>query len=126
VTRATGTLRFRHSSAITVAAAIAVISGLSIGRWAPYLLPLLIIPVLIGVWAWRAGTDVDAEAVTVRAAIAGRRIPWSEITGFAVDSKGRVIAELNSGRVLPLTAVRPADLPSVIATSGQDLVINQG
>jgi Bacterial PH domain len=121
VGKAEPTLRFRRHSAITVAAIIALISGVSLGTWAPYLLPLLVIPLLVAVWAWRSGTDVDKGGVTVRAALGSRRIPWSDITGIMLDPDGRPAARLSSGRFVTLTAVSPDDLPRLVAVSGQEL-----
>ncbi len=121
MSKAEPTLRFRRHSAITVAALITLISGVTLGTWAPYLLPLLVIPLLVAVWGWRSGTDVDAEGLTVRAALGRRRIPWAEITGIMLDSDGRPAARLSSGRFVTLPAVSPADLPRLVAASGHEL-----
>jgi hypothetical protein len=115
-------LRFRHNSAVTVAAVLAVIGGLSLAKWAVYLLPLLLVPLAIAVWGWRSGTDVDADGVTIRAALGKRRVPWSEIAEFTPDGRGRVAARLTSGRALRLTAVPASALARVVALSGQTLV----
>ena len=121
MSKAEPTLRLRRHSAITVAALIALISGFSLGTWAPYLLPLLVIPLLIAVWGWRSGTDVDADGLTVRAAVGRRRIAWSEVTGIMLDPDGRPAALLTSGRFVTLPAVTPADLPRLIAASGHEV-----
>jgi Bacterial PH domain len=121
VSKAEPTLRFRRHSAITVAAIIVLISGVTLGTWAPYLLPLLVIPLLVAVWGWRSGTDVGADGLTVRAAVGNRRIPWSEVTGIMLDSDGNPSARLSSGRFVSLPAVSPADLPRLVAASGQKL-----
>jgi hypothetical protein len=115
-------LRFRHNSAVTVAAVLAVIGGVSLAKWAVYLLPLLLIPLAVAVWGWRSGTDVDADGVTIRAALGQRRVPWSEIAEFTPDGRGRVTARLISGRTLRLTAVPASALPRVVGLSGQTLV----
>lgn len=121
MSKAEPTLRFRRHSAITVAAIIVLISGVTLGTWAPYLLPLLVIPLLVAVWGWRSGTDVGADGLTVRAAVGNRRIPWSEVTGIMLDSDGNPAARLSSGRFVSLPAVSPADLPRLVAASGQKL-----
>jgi hypothetical protein len=115
-------LRFRHNSAVTVAAVLAVIGGLSLAKWAAYLLPLLLVPLAIAVWGWRSGTDVDANGVTVRAALGKRRMPWTEIAELNRDGRGRVTARLTSGRALRLTAVPASALAQVVAASGQTLI----
>lgn len=115
-------LRFRHSAAITVAAVLAIIGGVSIATWAVWLLPLLLVPLAVAVWGWRAGTDVDATGVTVRAAFGRRTVPWSEITELTATGRGRVEARLTAGGVLTLTAVPASQLPQVVAASGSTLV----
>jgi hypothetical protein len=115
-------LSYRRHSAITVAAVIAIIGGLSLATWAQYLLPLLIIPLGVAVWGWRSGTDVDTAGVTVRAAVGTRRIPWSGVAQIATDARGRVVAYLTSGAVITLPAMTPKDLAGLVAASGQELV----
>jgi len=114
--------RFRYSSAISVAALIMVIAGLSLATWAPYLLPLLVIPALIGIWYWRVGTDADTDGLTVHAVFGRRRIPWAEVTGLAGDARGRVSVQLTSGGSLVLPAVSAKDLSRLVTASGQELV----
>jgi hypothetical protein len=113
--------RFRYSSATTVAAIIMAISGVSLGSYAPYLLPLLIIPLGAAVWTWRAGTDADTTAIIVRGGLRSRRLPWSTVTGLVADPRGRVSAQLDSGASVRLTAVTAADLPHLVAASGHEL-----
>lgn len=116
------TLRFRHSPAITVAAIIMMIAGVSLARWAPYLLILLLIPLAVAVWSWRAGTDIDADGVTVRAAIGRRRVPWTNIAALRLDEKQQVEAVLSSGSLLTLPAVPAKDLPDVLRAAGKEFV----
>ena len=75
----TGTLRFRQNSAVTVAAVLAVIGGVSLAKWAVYLLPLLLIPLVVAVWGWlawvrpsfpRIGTTLPTWAWPALAAVA--------------------------------------------------------
>lgn len=120
----TAALRFRRSSAITVAAVILMISGLSLASWAPaYVLLVLLLPLAVAIWSWRSGTDADATGLRVRAALGTRRVAWTEVSDLRVDANGHVLAALTSGRALELTAVRPADLPALVAASGKELVV---
>jgi Bacterial PH domain len=114
-------VRFRRSSAITLAAVVFMIAGLSVVRWAPYLLILLVIPAAVAVWSWRSGTDADRAGLTVRALLGNRRIPWSDVAGLVTDERGNVSAQLSSGRAVPLPAVGRADLPRLVEAAGQDL-----
>jgi len=115
-------VRFRQHSAITVAAVIAAISGISLANWAPYLLPVLIVPLAVAAWSWRSGTDADADGLTVRAVVGARRIPWTDVVEIGRDPRGRTLARLTSGAVVALPAVTAHDLPQLVAASGQDLV----
>lgn len=115
-------VRFRHSSAAAVAAIIVLLSGVSLGAWAPpWALVVLMAPLVVAVWSWRAGTDVDADGLTVRAALGSRHIPWSGVAGLVTGPRGRVSAQLTSGTAMVLPAVSPADLPRLIAASGHRL-----
>jgi hypothetical protein len=109
-----------------VAAVIMMIAGLSLATWAPYLLALLIVPLAVAVWSWRSGTDADAGGLTVRAALGSRRIPWPAVSGIVTDSRDGVRVQLASGRSVHLTAVSAADVPRLVAASGQDVVTAPG
>ena len=123
VSKKASALRFRHSSAITVAAIIAMIAGISVGSWQPYLLVLEVIPLAVAVWSWRAGTDVDEQAVTVRAAVGSRRVPWAEVAELRRDGKGHLEAVLTSGGRLTLTAVPAEQLMKLVAVAGTELPV---
>jgi hypothetical protein len=114
-------VRFRRNSALTVAALIVALAGTSISRWAPYLLPVLLIPLAVAVWSWRSGTDADATGVTVRAALRSRTVPWSSVAGLVTQPSGRVSLELTTGATLALPAVTPADVPTLVAAAGQTI-----
>ncbi|MEO3745473.1 PH domain-containing protein [Plantactinospora sp. B5E13] len=117
----TSSLRFRHNQAIWVAAAIGFLGAvpLASSRW--YLTPVLLIPLAIGLWAWRAGTDADPTGVRIRALVGQRTIPWSDIVELGADPRGQAVVRLTDGRTTALPAVRSTDLPDLVAASGQRL-----
>jgi hypothetical protein len=78
--------------------------------------PLALIPLAIGVWAWRSGTDIDDAGLSVRALLGSRRIDWSRVRELAADPKGRVFALLTDGHAIRLNAVRATDLPLILKT----------
>jgi hypothetical protein len=114
-------LRVRKSGALIVAALIALVGTVPFAgaRW--QLAPILLIPLAILVWAWRAGTDVDAQGLRVRALFGTTEVPWSRVAELAPDRRGQVSALLTDGNVIQLTGVTKAGLPAVIAASGRDL-----
>ncbi|GEL23212.1 hypothetical protein PSU4_21660 [Pseudonocardia sulfidoxydans NBRC 16205] len=90
---------------------------------APWFWLIYLVPVAIVYWLARTRTVVDAEAVTVRTAFGGRRVPWESISSLrlqpATRSRGaRVSAVLASGGELPLPAVNVRDLSQLAAVSG--------
>lgn len=115
------TLRFRHSSAITVAAIIAAIAAIPMLAASPWFALILLIPLAVGLWSWRAGTDADADGLRVRAAFGSSRVRWRDVDELAVDPRGKVFVRTTTNQVLHLTAVPAAQLPRLIAASGQDL-----
>ena len=112
----------RHSSAISVAAVIMMIAMVSLATWAPYLLVLLVIPLVVAVWGWRSGTDADPDGLTVTALLGRRRIPWSDIAGFTHTSRRKVAARLAGGTAVDLPAVTTDDLPRLVAVAGTELI----
>lgn len=115
------TVRFRHNQAILVAAIVAFIGALPLAsaRW--WLLWVLLVPLAVAVWAWRAGTDADARELRLRALVGQRRVPWNRVAELAGDSRGRAMARLDDGEVVMLPAVRATELPRLIAVTGQEL-----
>ncbi|MEU5525690.1 PH domain-containing protein [Micromonospora chersina] len=115
------TVRFRYNQAILVAAIVAFIGALPLAtaRW--WLLWVLLIPLALGVWAWRAGTDADARELRLRALVGQRRVPWTRVAELAADARGRAVARLDDGETLVLPAVRAADLPRLVSATGQEL-----
>ena len=97
---------------------LALIGSVSLaaeGGW-PALIPL--IPLVVAIWAWRVGTDVNTYGVRVRALLRNRVVSWEEIAALVPDERG-VLAVLTKGSTLRLTAVKAADLPRILQASGK-------
>jgi PH (Pleckstrin Homology) domain-containing protein len=114
-------LRVRKSGALLVAASIALVGTLPLAGASWQLAPLILIPLAVLIWALRAGTDVRTEGLRVRALAGSTDIPWSRIDQLAPDARGQVSALLTDGKVIRLTGVTTANLPTVIAAGGQSL-----
>ncbi|MFU8850374.1 PH domain-containing protein [Micromonospora sp. SL1-18] len=115
------TIRFRHNQAILVAAIVAFVGALPLATASWWLLWVLLIPLSVIVWSWRAGTDADPRGLRLRALAGQRRIPWDQVAALAGDARGRGVARLDDGELLVLPAVRAADLPRLVSVTGHDL-----
>lgn len=82
------------------------------------LLSLYVVPVGIGAWLLRAGTDIDSEGVTVRALLRSRRVPWDQVSGLSVRRRGELALALTDGRLLALPQARVRHLRLIAAVSG--------
>ncbi|SDT77420.1 PH domain-containing protein [Actinoplanes derwentensis] len=112
-------LRVRKSGAVLVAALIAFVGTVPLAGQSWALSPLLLIPLAVLAWSWRAGTDVYPDGLRVRALIGGSRVPFSRITEMAPDERGRVSALLDNGNVIRLTGITRENLPLVLRAIGQ-------
>ncbi|MFY1700825.1 MULTISPECIES: PH domain-containing protein [Micromonospora] len=108
-----------------VAAVIATIGALPLAtaRW--YFLPLLLVPLAVAVWGWRAGTHADARELRLRGLVGQRRIPWDRVAELLVDRRGRAVVRLADGTEFALPAVRGSDLPRLVAVTGQSVTDDQ-
>lgn len=111
--------KFRHSAAITVAAVVAFFGTAPLATSRLYLLPLFVIPVAVGVWAWRSGTDVTPTGLRIRALFASRHIPWSHVAALVPDGP-RAYAVVTTGRRIRLPAVSAASLATIASPPAAD------
>ncbi|NUS56269.1 MAG: PH domain-containing protein [Streptomycetaceae bacterium] len=111
---------FRQNPALAVAGLLAAIGALPLlnASWLFAVVPLA--AVLFAVWAWRSGTDATEAGLRVRALFGKREIAWSRIAAL-VPAQRTVVAALTDGGHVTLTAVRPQDLPELVAASGHEL-----
>ncbi|WP_338090411.1 PH domain-containing protein [Planosporangium thailandense] len=105
--------KFRYNAAITVAAVVAFFGAMPLATSHIYLSPIALVPILVGVWGWRAGTDVGPEGVRIRALFGSRFIPWSQITALVPADRRRAYAILTTGSQVRLPAVGAADLATL-------------
>jgi hypothetical protein len=114
-------VRFRLNAALAVAAFVATLGSIPLASQRWFLVPILLVPASVAVWAWRAGTDVDTEGLRVRALFGSRFVPWTGVASLRIGDRERVYAETLGGGELRLTGVTAADVPRVVAASGQEL-----
>jgi hypothetical protein len=113
-------VKFRRSAALAVAAGITTIGGFPLLAESLWFAPVPLAALVLTIWFWRAGTDVDERGFRVRALLGSHRVPWTAVDGLVADDR-TVYARLANGHLVPLDAVRPADLPHLVKASGRDL-----
>jgi hypothetical protein len=114
-------IRYRQSASLSVAAAIATAGSLTLPAANVWLLPVVLIPLTVSVWAARAGTDAGPTGLRVRALLGSRRIPWSQVAELAPGERNRVFALLTDGTVIRLTGVPAHALPDLLEAGQQTL-----
>jgi hypothetical protein len=114
-------LRVRKTGALLVAALIAFVGTVPVAGASRGLAWILLIPAAVVVWAWRAGTDVYADELRVKALFGRTRVPWASIQEMAPDQRGQISALLGSGNAIKLTGVTRDNLPRVLAVAGQQV-----
>ena len=114
-------LRVRKTGALLVAAVIAFVSAVPFASGGWQFALILLIPAGAFAWAWRAGTDVYADRLRVRALVGSTTVPWDRITELVPDQRGQVSARLDNGNVIRLTGVTTDNLPRVLAAGRQEL-----
>lgn len=125
------TAHFRRNVSIPIAGLVAFLGAVPLATsgfgtastpwWAYLLLLILLVPIAIGVWGWRTGTDANPAGLRIKKVFGSRRIPWAEINTFTPAGR-TVTAMLASGESVELPAVGRDDLPRLIAASGTELV----
>src|SRR5262249_48259030 len=111
---------FRQPAGLAVAGLVAVFGAVPVAATRWYLAPILVVPLAVAAWAWRSGTDADADGVTIRALFGRRRLPWERIAGVAPGVR-RVTAVLAGGTSVRLPAVTPGDLATLLQAGGQKI-----
>jgi hypothetical protein len=114
-------VRFRYNAAAAVACLVAAIGAVPLASAHWLFLPLVLVPLLVAGWAWRAGTDANANGLLVQALLGSRFVPWSQVEALVVGKRRRVYAKTTAGTAVRLPGVGPGDLPRLVAASGQEL-----
>ena len=109
---------FHPPRTLLLVAAVLALCATPVAFGAPFLWLVYLLPVGVVVWTLRTRTVVDAEAVTVRRLLGGRRVPWDSISSLRLADTVRVAAVLDDGSELPLPAVGVRDLSRLAAASG--------
>jgi len=110
--------RLRMPRSALVAVVVLVVGTVPLASANPWLVALFALPVLVGVYVWRSGVDVDPGGVTVRAAFGASRVPWPQVAGLQVRDRGQLWLVRRDGSALRLPTMRSRDLPRLHAATG--------
>ncbi|CAN5151085.1 hypothetical protein BH20ACT5_BH20ACT5_08290 [soil metagenome] len=111
------TIRLRMPRSALLAVGLFMICAIPLASVSPWLLALLGLPALAGIYVWRGGMDLDASGVTVRSAFGTVAVPWDDIAGLAVRGRGVLWLARRDGTALRLPVLRARDLPRLHAAS---------
>lgn len=103
---------------VLLAVGLFVICAIPLVSVSPWLLLVLLVPALAGVYVWRSGVDIDAETITVRAAFGTVAVPWDDVAGLAVRGRGQLWLVRRSGTSLRLPTLRVGDIHRLHAATG--------
>ncbi len=114
--RTSAALRLPRSAFIAVA--VLAVCTLPLVSVSPWLLVLLALPLLAGLYVWRSGVDIGADAVTVRAALASTTVPWPEVGGVEIRRGGELWLARRDGSAIRLPTLRARDIHRLHTASG--------
>jgi len=84
----------------------------------PWGLLVLLLPLLAAAWVLRVGVDLGDEGVTARQIAGTRTVPWDELAGIRVGSRGELWMVTTGGTEVALPVLRARDLPRLSELSG--------
>ncbi len=113
----TSPARFRMNRTALIPVMVFAVCVIPTATASPWLLLLLLMPVILAVWVLRTGFDLADDAVTVHSLLGSRRVPWSEVAGIRVGERADLWLVTTGGTDVRLPAVRARDLPALAQAS---------
>jgi Bacterial PH domain len=95
-----------------------LICAVPLASASPWLLVVLLLPLLAAAWVLRVGVDIDEAGITARQIAGARTVPWSELAGIRVDERRRLWLVTTAGTEVALPVLRARDLPRLAELSG--------
>lgn len=110
-------LRLGPDKIVLFPVVVAFLGGIPAAASSPALTWILLLPLLAGVWVFRARVVADVAGLEVCNGLRVRRVAWPQVVGFDVPDRGfvRLRVQPGTGRDrLPLTAMPRRDLPRLL------------
>ncbi|MGI8530241.1 MAG: PH domain-containing protein [Geodermatophilaceae bacterium] len=112
------TSRLRMPRSAWLAVGIFVVCTIPLVSVSPWLLILLVLPVLAGVHVWRSGVDIGQDGVRVHAVLGSAKVPWADIAGVEIRRRGELWLVRREGGAFRLPTLRLRDIHRLHAASG--------
>jgi Bacterial PH domain len=84
----------------------------------PWLLLVLVVPLVIGLGVVRTSVDVGEAGLTARSLAGERTVPWDQVAGIRVGGRSELWVVTTRGTEVRLPALRARDLPVLAEASG--------
>lgn len=111
--------RLRMPRSALVAVAVLVVCLIPMAAVVPWLAVLYVVPLVVGVFVWRSGVDLDDDGVLAQAAFGSTFVPWEQVAGLQIRRRGELWLARRNGTAVRLPVLRsPQDLPRLHAASG--------
>jgi hypothetical protein len=108
----------RMSRAALVPVALLFVSVIPLATAQPWTLVFLLLPLAAAAYVLRVGVDVGDDGLTVRSAVAARRVRWDELAGVRIGRRRELWLVTTQGTEVRLPVLRVGDLPRLAALSG--------
>jgi len=84
----------------------------------PWLLVVLVVPLVLALGVLRTGVDVDDRGLTARSLVGERTVPWEQVAGLRVGGRAELWLVTTAGTEVRLPTLRARDLPVLSRLSG--------
>jgi hypothetical protein len=103
-------VRFGPERTVLAVVVIMAVGALPLAASSPYLLPVLVVPVLAGLWVWRARVVATPSGFEVCNGLGVRRFAWDDVATFQIPTHGPIRMKPTKGRSVVLTALPKLEL----------------
>ena len=114
----TTTARLRMSRTALIPVILLFVCVIPLATARLWTLVFLLIPLAAAVYVLRVGVDVADEGLTVRSAVAVRRVPWAELAGIRIGRRRDLWLVTTGGSEVRLPVLRVGDLGRLSDLSG--------
>ena len=119
----TESVRLRMNRTALLPVLVFTLCLLPVAFVSPWALTVLAAPVLLAVWIRRTGVAVGEHGITVESVAGSRHVPWPEIVGIRVGTRGELSLVTTRDTEIRLPVLRARDLPQLSEVSGGRIAV---